>query len=228
MATHQYRQLAQRLCALNNKGVVLLESNTPEKAVVLFGECLLIGKELGRRLPPKGDVPASQDSPRCCPSSILSSKGKCQKEDKLFIYQSALVLPEECCSLNETSIHIYSAVVVFNLALVYHHVGMKTGKTRSLTKAEHFYENSIRLLDGLDPLSYNGTTLLIFLAANNNLAHIALEKGMVEPVSIRFRFLSHVLHQSNAMHREIFTNYELNGILSNILMGNGLGASPAA
>jgi hypothetical protein len=227
MTTHHHHQLAHRLCALNNKGVVFLESNTPEKAVVHFGECLLIGQELGRRLPQKCDVPVSQDSLCCCPSSILSSKEKCQ-EDKLFIYQSALFLPEECCSPNETSIHIYSAVVVFNLALVYHHVGMNAGKTSSLTKAEQFYENSIRLLDGLNPLSFNETTILIFLAANNNLAQIALEKGMVEPVSIRFRFLSHVLHQSNAMQRDIFTDHELNGILSNILLGNGLGASPAA
>jgi hypothetical protein len=227
MTTHHYRQLAHRLCALNNKGVVFLETNTPEKAVIHFGECLLIGKELGRGLPQKCDVPVSQDSLCCCPSSILSSREKCQ-EDKLFIYQSALVLPEECCSPNETSIRIYNAVVVFNLALVYHHVGMNTGETSSLTKTEKFYENSILLLDGLDLLSFNETTLLIFLAANNNLAQIALEKGMVEPVRIRFRFLSHVLHQSNARHRDIFTNHELNGILSNILPGNGLSASPAA
>lgn len=223
---HHYQHLARQLCALNNQGVHSLESNAPEKALAHFVKSLLIGKDLSRNSHQKCAPDSSRDSLSCSRSASQSD----ENETTLFVYRTALGLPEKCCSPDETSIRLYSAVVIFNLALAHHQVGMKTGKSSPLAQAEKLYQTSIQILQDLNPLSFNETTLLIVIASHNNLAHIDMEKGMIAIVNSRIKYLSGVLRQSRIKQRGVFTGDELNGIFSNIflLMGGGLAASPAA
>lgn len=226
ITSNQQYQLTRQLCALNNQGVASLERNAHGEAVLQFVECLLIGKELSKTMPQFCDVSVPEDSLRCCGSSILS---KGCTEDNLFLYQSPLLLSEKCCSTNQTAIRVYTSVVVFNLALLHHHLGAITGKTRSLAKAEQLYKTSIEILSELNPLTYHETTLLIVMAANNNLAQIDLERGMVLTVNGRFRYMSRILHECSAKYWDAFDSFELDGVLSNILLlGCCWAASPAA
>eukprot|EP00980_Cylindrotheca_fusiformis_P007178 scaffold1513_cov141-Cylindrotheca_fusiformis.AAC.5 len=67
------------------------------------------------------------------------------------------------------------------------------------------------------------------MAANNNLAHIDLVKGMNVTVNSRFRYMSRILHQCSAKYWETFSSIEMGGVLSNILLLGGChAASPAA
>lgn len=197
----------------------------------MFVESLKICKEMSQTLPRyrRRGAPISQDSLKFCRSSTLSSITK-YPADELFVYRSALVLPEKPLTPNEASLQVYTAVVVFNLALTHHHIGMMTGRSGSFVKAEKLYATSTKILHFQNPLSLNETTCLIFLAANNNLAQIALEKGMIITTNSRLLVLSQVLRRFSDKHREAFTSQELNGIQSNtfLLMGRGLSASPAA
>eukprot|EP00980_Cylindrotheca_fusiformis_P007180 scaffold1513_cov141-Cylindrotheca_fusiformis.AAC.7 len=229
MTAYHQHELVRQLCALNNQGVISLESNSPEKADPEFVQCLRVCNELSRAFPrPKRGTPASPDSLIRCRSSLLSPSQN-SPSDKFFIFQSALNLPEKSSPPDETSVRVYSAVVVFNLALTHHHVGIKTRKSSSLIKAEQLYGTSIQMLHGLNPLSFSGTTLLIVTAANNNMAQIALENGLIMDVSRRFCLVGQALRRCKKKHRSIFTPQELNGIHSNIvLLGQGLIASPAA
>ena len=76
----------------------------------------------------------------------------------------------------------------------------------------------------------NKTTLLIVIAATNNMTQIELENGMIREAAIRLKFLASFLLESSGHIDlgEIFTDTEVHMILSNIMLANGLKASPAA
>jgi hypothetical protein len=150
----------------------------------------------------------------------------------LCVYQRALILTEQstcCCSMNEhQSLCTYCAAICYKLALLYHQDGMASGNIQSTTKAEKLHAACIEILGDSEISFLNETTLLIVIAASNNLAGIEFEKGMVYAVTNRLRFLATVLQEFEDANLDVLRVAELRDFLSIIFLGNGLTAAPAA
>jgi hypothetical protein len=216
---------------LNNEAVAFFNSNEPIRAARNYYKSLCIAREL-MSVPPQQPHPESirNSSTKlgCCHSSSPDGNQR-DPQDTFFLYQNALIFQESSCSQTREALAVYCAGILFNTALLHHKSGLATGKAGSMGRAQQLYESSLQLLGGIDMSFYNTTTtLLIVISCTNNLAHIELEKGMFQEVSQKFKFIMSILQGSEEAQAKIFTAQELQGLLSNALMADGLVASPAA
>ncbi|CAJ1947953.1 unnamed protein product [Cylindrotheca closterium] len=125
-------------------------------------------------------------------------------------------------------IAIYCAGVVFNTAVLHHQQAIKTGNSASLDRAAKLYEASLHLVGQHVHADCNNTVSLIAMAASNNLAQIELEKGLVEQACSRLQVLQTVIQSLRPVIIQILTMSEFQGMLSNILLAEGVTTSPAA
>mmetsp|Transcript_12106 Transcript_12106/g.28935 ORF Transcript_12106/g.28935 Transcript_12106/m.28935 type:complete len:184 (+) Transcript_12106:236-787(+) len=143
----------------------------------------------------------------------------------LFLYLNALVL-EETADCHPSTLAIYCSVTLFNTAILYHMEGMATGRMRFMDQAHQMYQASLHFLNGLDP--WNDTVLLVNLAANNNLAHIELEKGMVDSANRRLGHTFEILQYAKSRTLGIVSGSELHGFLLNSSLQGKIFSAAAA
>ena len=125
--------------------------------------------------------------------------------------------------------NVYCAGILFNAAILHHQDAIKTGNSVSLDEAHRLYKASLHLLIILPAsFEYNDTVALLEVANTNNLAQIELEKGLVMEASERLQMLTQLFQTSQSTMGNIFTNEEIEGILTNTLVGHGIISSPAA
>jgi hypothetical protein len=86
---------------------------------------------------------------------------------------------------------------------------MTSDNIQSTTNAEKLHAACIQILGDSNLSFLNETTLLIVIAASNNLAGIEFEKGMVYAVTNRLRFLATLLQESEDANLDILTVAEL-------------------
>jgi hypothetical protein len=216
---------------LNNEAVALFNSNEPIRAARNYYKSLCIARELMMSVhqqPHPKSIRNASTKLGCCHSSPPDDNQR-EPQDSFFLYQNALIFQESSCSQTQEALAVYCAGILFNTGLLHHKSGLANGKAGSMFRAQQLYESSLELLGGIDLSFYNTTTtLLIVISCTNNLAQIELEKGMFQEVSQRFHIIMSILQGSEEAQCKLFTVQELQGLLSNALMADGLVASPAA
>jgi hypothetical protein len=119
--------------------------------------------------------------------------------------------------------HIFSAVVVFNLALIYHRSALcGTQNFASLSlKASSIYSLALKLVDRHDwrSCSRNLTSTIVKLAAMNNLAQISSESGDTKLAQDFLNHLSATIRQSNIRASVLFQASDGMGeLITNLLL----------
>ena len=146
--------------------------------------------------------------------------------DDMFLYFHALTL-EAPNDLFPATLNTYSAVILFNLAILHHMEGIAQGRMMLMDKAHQMYQASLKLLSQQD-LSHNDTVLLLHLAANNNLSQIELEKGMVDAANARLAYTFAVLQAAKSRAVSIFPGTQLRGFLLNSSLQGKIASAAAA
>lgn len=240
-----YHAVTQRICALNNHGVKSLYAGHTRRAEEQFGEAISLSKELiaaSAKQVDEDGVLTYQGATESCrlkfhSCRMIPASSSAQKEEvnnPMYLYSRPLLLPQEPCNIQsvESSSLYYCAVILFNMGLMYHTIGLKERNSHALlARAESLYQCSTTLLvKGTNLVSQrNEIALLIITANGNNLAQIAHENGNIIVVRERLYFLDVLLRgPSTGTVHSVLTTVEWTGILSNVLLGTGLNAARAA
>ena len=233
----------------NNEGIARLLSGDDRSAVEAFSQSLSMVKTIhpskdqscttSNTLPLAWKnlttgVPSEADANQLCMASFLFNRpvtcheaipltGIIQKDGDAFIYRNAFrLLSTGSSTCNQESYNVYSACIVFNLALVHYSHGTALG----VAKAEAMYGMILALLRGIP--STNGTALLLRLAATNNISQILYAKGDYRRAREGLNGLASIIYSSEEYYRCLFNAQEWDGLHQNILLLNPLRPAPAA
>jgi hypothetical protein len=228
--THKMTTSTLSALQVNNQGVSLLLEGRDQEGVRCLSQSLsLIKSRIGGNYTDE-------------PMSIMSTTGGEEKaalheatfplpnfEDAhSFLYTAALAFSADCDDslINESNSHVYSAVVIFNLALAYHRQGKKLGKSACLVKAERMYEMVIRLLDS--EADYQGTALLVKLATLNNLSLLHHEQRNYESAQNGFELLAWTIRSAPSSSMLSSSQMDVDAMLLNVLFVSVPSIAPAA
>eukprot|EP00980_Cylindrotheca_fusiformis_P006009 scaffold1284_cov108-Cylindrotheca_fusiformis.AAC.23 len=229
---------------LNNEGVGYLRSKESAAAASHLGRSLQFASHLVKLHSPLRNEVITAETPNfeILPHSIIKPvDGKYEARrttNALVMYQKVFALNEESSSSSSTtttsatsqeSLCTYSAAICYNLAFLYHQDGIRNGDICSTTKAERLYNSSISILADSNFVFLNESTLLITIAASNNLAVLELEKGLLDAVTNSMTSLAALLGEfENLRLHNLVSKEEVHTFLSNALMASGLQAASAA
>ena len=225
---------------LNNQGVELLLQNQDTEAVTCFTRALGMVKHV--LLQPSDDDDSDCDSMASDANNVdrysdilhadiyaVPAFQKSAMNAGLgFVYNGAITLSSASATrtnqaqhnelegcISEAHMNVYSAAIIYNIALVYHRQGVRYCKNICLEKAEKMYDMLLKLvgysgdITSLDEsmLPQDGTALLLRIAAINNCSLIRLDKGDYEFPRHGFHHLSRVLTTlGNDNARALFDN----------------------
>ena len=215
---------------LNNEAVSLLLRNEDRKAVECLSKSLVLMKRL---LVSPTTSPASASSPnegagssRCLVLHDTTHPLPNFQQEEVshsFVYTRAISFSGESEDLfTEDNAHLYSAVIILNIALAYH----RQGKRSCLDKAERMYEMASKLVN--DAAINQGTSLLIHLAALNNLAQLRYDRGEFKSSQESFRLLARLIGSSASSEQHVVETSEVRGMLLNVLSATTLPVVAAA
>jgi hypothetical protein len=137
------------------------------------------------------------------------------------LFNQAINIPSEG-EQTDLNVHVYSAAVIFNLALAHHHVAI-TSDAAYLPKAEKLYAMILKLLD--DVALHLRIAVIIKLATINNLSLIRFENGDFELAREGLTHLSNVVRQAN---NALLEEPEVQQLLMNVLLLKAPRLAPAA
>jgi hypothetical protein len=210
---------------LNNQGVALLLERRDEEAVPFFSQSLsLIKFRIGNYT----DEPMSMSTGEEKAALHEATFPLPNFEDThSFLYTEALTFSADCDDrlINESNSHVYSAVVIFNLALVYHRQGKKLGKTACLLRAERMYEMVIRLLNSEG--DNQGTAFHVKLATLNNLSLLQQEQSNYESAQKGFELLAWTISSAPSSMLS-YSQMDVDAMLLNVLFASAPLIAPAA
>jgi hypothetical protein len=224
---------------LNNEGVSFLITGKDCMATASFSKSLNAVKMLLQKKQQKiqdgHQASYSHQASSVCEHFLLHSTTQLpcfQGNEDNYILQNAITLKAVNFSsgVDETTMNLYSACAIFNVALLHHRLGM-TGNLTGLRKAEHMYRLSAKLLQQETKAgTSNGTALLVRLAALNNLSQIQFEQGSFREARQGIQVLSFLVHSAQNWSSALFSIQEWNCLLSNIMMlvNTPSNAAPAA
>lgn len=242
MASPQTRYaVTQRVCSLNNCGVKSLNLGEMSRALDYFAEAIETAKELvlfsqdGQQQKYNNDdlEPAIIGYWFSYSSCEKRLEGRKKRDDAVSICDRALkiALVGPCSSAHSQPISFLFSLILFNMALLHHTVGLLYARSSALEKAKTIYERCILIATAEDMQATaqhnDGNGRLILGCAINNLAQLAMECGNIEVARQYLKQLETVyrslLFASNDIHRN-----ERMSILTNVLMRGGLNAARAA
>ncbi|CAJ1937696.1 unnamed protein product [Cylindrotheca closterium] len=214
----------------NNEAVALVMNNRHPRAIQKFHEALVQMRGVMRAFPKDLSAPSYVASrPKTAPRHhvvILPSQADHQsKREDMFLYLNPILL-DEPTNLHPSTLALYCAVTLFNVAILYHIEGVAKGRMRFLDKAQQMYQASLHFLNGQG--LWNDTVFLLSLAAHNNLAHIELEKGTVEASNGHLGHAFELLQSIKERALDILSDSELHGFLLNSSLQGRISSAAAA
>jgi hypothetical protein len=167
------------------------------------------------------------------------------KDDSYFIFNDAIsAIESPCC---QDGIHLFSAYIIFNIALAYHRHGILLSSRPHLAKASSLYETIVKLFEQSATLSdlvpLDRTAMIVLCAALNNRLHLtnAVSASIVDAdqetdevyrMQTAFEILVEfcVVHSTVVEGRTIPSQHKraLDGFALNVLRLNPDAAAPAA
>ncbi|CAJ1945985.1 unnamed protein product [Cylindrotheca closterium] len=216
---------------LNNEGVALFRANEPSRAAEKLHSSLIGARSLIHRGTAAADHPNAPDllQSYCEESQHHDCCSKDRNEFFLFLRAFAFRgVPEQQGGSTQAALCVYSAGILFNLAILHHKHWMKDGSPAFLDKAVVFYHTVLQIIQANGAYEHIPTLLLLVLVTCNNLAQIELEKGMVENVNQHLRYMTGILYTRKRTLLMTLTRIEVEGLLSNVLSGGRLSTALAA
>jgi hypothetical protein len=170
---------------LNNQGVALLLERRDQEALPFFSQSLSLIKS---RTNEPMEMAAGQEKATLLHDTTFALPNF--EHAHSFLFTEALIFFADCDDrlINESNCRIYSAVVIFNLALVHHRQSNKPGNAACLIKAERLYDIVNRLLDS--EAHNQGTVLLVKLATLNNRSLLQHEQSNYKSAQEGFELLA--------------------------------------
>ncbi|KAL3938257.1 MAG: hypothetical protein SGBAC_006799 [Bacillariaceae sp.] len=239
-------QLVEETLRSNNDGVAHAASNQTNQAAGEFCKSLRIAQHILSSSLEYTDWQATSAGgtmnmhPRngmengCNHHTTQTTRSVKGSASSFFVYQKALLLESSTASAGMTNENLgrrlctYSAATCYNLALLYHQEGLTTGKSKFIDKAENLYSACMRILHDGNLSWLNPTTLLITIAASNNLAEIEISRGMVQQASSHIHLLEWLVYECRVVDLQLLSPEELHGLLGNLLHGKGLNTAATA
>ena len=208
---------------LNNEGINALVEGDDKTAIdVLTRSIKLMKQELSKPGTSLKDFkPSNLDND--CTNSTIEVPGFHGAQES-FIFSGAITIPETG-EHDEQDIHVYSAVVIFNLALAHHRQALALScKSTYMTKAEKLYGMVLKLLDDC----VNRAAVIVKLASINNLAQIRFDSGDYEHARHSLEHISSFMRSSAAANHAMFEEPEIQSLLMNVLLLKAPKVAPAA
>ena len=232
----------QEAIRLNNKGVGALVDCNDNLAVESLSKSIRIMKMGLANLPENKQSTSDEDGSYFFGTDMSEEEShmavelpQMEQGQETFIFNQALHLNEKldlcCIEPSEEEIHLYTATVIFNLALAHHRRGLGNGVSALLFKAEKLYSMLLKLLAHQ---GYNKSrmALTVKLASIYNLASLRFDAGNFEEAREGLGHLSTIVHSGS--HSECITNLpmfqepDLRELLLNVLMLKPPRVAPAA
>lgn len=230
MISYTQSLIAETSC-LNRNGVVLALQGNASEASNYFRSAMqvLVNLTAGQ---PRMLRAASSIAPR----NISSVPLDFPKEDSFCIYNSLLVFDPHTSAppaglQTDYDVSYYSAVILFNLALVYHQKAVATGELTFYRAADHMYLKGLIILQNFPEYADVDMTALQ-LSIMNNQAHIHLKLGLsespntVDAAAEEIRAISSMLLHSGSQLPQLEAEM-INQIIINTLVSGPLCAPSA-
>jgi hypothetical protein len=147
--------------SLNNQGVHLLVSGDSSSAMRSFKRAVRILKEAVNDTTFRTGMSEEATQPFCESTSVIPSL----QDMHFYTYDHGIMLPAN--EENEETLTLYSAIVLFNMALASHHQGRLLGHEKALKNASLLYSGTAKLLSGSIMSDNMSATILTLLALNN-------------------------------------------------------------
>jgi hypothetical protein len=206
---------------LNNHGVTALLEGDDKAAVAALTQSIKMMKQ-DMSKPSNSDMKKSITLSDDCEHSTVELPGF-QGAQEAFIFTEAITIPENG-DQSELDTQIYSAVVIFNLALTFHREG-KNGKIKSMVKAQKLYTMVLKILNNQ---CMNRVAVIAKLASINNLSQIRFDCGKYELAREGLDHVSAFLRASGNTNNTMLEEPEIQGLLINVLLLKAPVIAPAA
>mmetsp|Transcript_27371 Transcript_27371/g.66466 ORF Transcript_27371/g.66466 Transcript_27371/m.66466 type:complete len:236 (+) Transcript_27371:34-741(+) len=231
---HTQYAASQRVCALNNHGVKSLNLGDISTAHCYFAEALETAKELilfSQREQTKTNADLEDATAGYCFSysscNIRVLEGCVKGESTIYVCDRPLTIsPGQCRSSERTQpIRFLCSLILFNMALLHHALGLHHESRSSLEKAGRLYKRCILMASVNKATAHNNKGAALMVAsARTNMAQIALEHGNVEVARQYLKQLGTICRCRSFANCDVFWI----SILSNVLLEDGLNTARAA
>jgi hypothetical protein len=203
---------------LNNEGVRLLLANKDHESVSCFTQSLnLVKHALSTTNSDQQQQPPSASIIHGSTYSIPNLY-----DTSCFIFGDAITFAEDNNDLlqrsGEQDMHVYSAVIILNIAMAYHRQALLTGSAPCRFKAEKMYDMVTTLVANSE--DNHGTSLLVKIAAINNLSQLRFDEGDYEASREGFEYLGALINYAEAHLSSSLTSQEdtFQGMVLNVLL----------
>jgi hypothetical protein len=212
--------LFEQATQLNNEGVTALLKGESQAAIDAMSKSIrLMTQELSK---------PSEDRKSDCTTAASEQEEARSVEIpetdsfETIVFNQAIIIPSDGGEQSGIDVHVYSAAVIFNLALV-HHLQASKGDIACMAKAEKLYATVLKLVD--DRACHMRVAVLVKLASMNNLSQIRYAKGEYEHAREGLNQLSSFLRRTN---QALFEEPQVQGLLMNALLLKAPKVAPAA
>jgi hypothetical protein len=202
--------LFQEAAHLNNEGVTALFEGDPSSAISSMAKAIKLMKtELSHT-----DASKLQgDSATARIQNTSTVEIPSMESSDTIVFNQAVRIPADFGDLSHFDMNIYTASVIFNLALA-HHFKASSGDAVCMSKAEKLYCMVLKLLD--ESALHVHTALVVKLACINNLSQIRYAKGDYENAREGLNEVSGFMRKSS--NRAMCEDREIQGLLMNVLL----------
>jgi tetratricopeptide (TPR) repeat protein len=200
--------MMEEVVALNNLGVQLYQDDNSKAALPVFQRAIGIlrgaSAELDRRDHSLERRPCREISLRQPTGSVINVH-----RGHFYVYDCALLLPATCDAIDqgdlEARIRSMSTVILFNMALSFHHQGMSAGQREQWIKASQVYELVLQVLeDEEDEFGYMDLSLwAVKCLVLNNRAHLLYEQGEYQECTNCLDDICDLFRQHNCLDQYI-------------------------
>jgi hypothetical protein len=202
--------LFQQAAELNNQGVIALIEGDDSFAIESMTKSIKLMKQELAKCTTELSCCKSQ-SPSKTQLSTVEIPDMESSDDNQEVFNQAIHIPFTGDE-SDLDIHVYSAAVIFNLALAHHRLGMQ-GDELYQQKALKLYTMVLKVLD--DSLIEFRAAITVKLATINNLTQIRFAKGDYEQAREGLDHLAGFLRIANG---EVLAEPQVAGLLMNVLM----------
>ncbi|CAJ1937690.1 unnamed protein product [Cylindrotheca closterium] len=195
---------------LNNEGVTALVEGDEDTSIKLLMSTVKMMKQYIAS-PDQAAALASSSSQQAssCFRSFSTVEVTHAECDEHIFFRQAIMIPSDGDDTTKLDLHVYSAAVIFNLALAHHIQGSKNSRN----KAHKLYATIMKLLD--ERVGHMQSALLLKLACINNMAHIRFESGEFDRVQDGLGELSALLKTTDEV---LLEGAEVQGLLMSVLL----------
>jgi tetratricopeptide (TPR) repeat protein len=209
-----------------NQGVDLLVAGDFLNAMQSFRSALSLLREASNEVQGTyrtGMSSSSEESPLPVCQSTLTIPGL--QGMQCYVYDHGIMITDTTDGDSDKMLSLYSAIVLFNLALASHREG-RLGGEKSLEKATALYGMALKLLASSPTLDDISATILILIALNNK-AQIHYDQCQYRESSECLTEISAIMGSVYAL-RSALNPKEYEGILLNVMLLNAPTAAKAA